>query len=264
MTAPYASQMRFADESLARRLEGVSDRFMFQWVKGLPVRFERFGAATGVAAPERSDVDFMNRVCGLWPEDAEQVAGIAAWYRELGVRGWFELAPAEGFERLAAALTRAGAGQIGFHARLWGPVSDPSPLRHDVRVDEGPDPRVFADVLLRGHEVPERFRITDRPAFEHGAVSGWRLYLAYVGEVPAGAAALAIDDGIAYLANASTLPEFRRRGVQNALIARRLADAAAAGCELASSGTDFGSSSQRNLERAGLQVAYTKAVWRLH
>jgi hypothetical protein len=256
--------MRCSDESLARRLETVSDRFMREWVRGLPLRFAPFGAATAVASPERNDVDFMNRVIGLWPEDADEVDAIAAWYRGLGVRGWFELAPAAGFERLADALTRAGAAQIGRYARLCGPVPGPTSIPSGVRVEESPDPAVFADVLLRGHEVPEHARSTDGRAFEHGHVPGWRFYLAYVDDSPAGAAVLTVDDGVGFLANASTLPAFRRRGVQSALIARRLSDAAADGCELSSSGTELGSVSQRNLERAGLQITYTKAVWRLH
>ena len=73
-----------------------------------------------------------------------------------------------------------------------------------------------------------------------------------------------LDDDLAYLANASTLPELRNRGVQTALIAARIADARAAGCDTVCAGAAFGSQSQRNLQRAGLQVAYTKAVWRLH
>ena len=75
---------------------------------------------------------------------------------------------------------------------------------------------------------------------------------------------LTLDDDVGYLANASTLPAFRRRGVQGALIAARIADARAAGCEAVCSQAEFGSASQRNLERAGLSVAYTKAVWRLN
>jgi hypothetical protein len=51
--------------------------------------------------------------------------------------------------------------------------------------------------------------------------------------------------------------------VQTALIARRIADAEAAGAELICSGATLGSASQRNLERAGLKLAYTKTVWRL-
>ncbi len=50
--------------------------------------------------------------------------------------------------------------------------------------------------------------------------------------------------------------------MQTALIAVRIAEAEAAGCDLVCSQAAFGSPSQRNLERAGLSVAYTKAVWR--
>jgi ribosomal protein S18 acetylase RimI-like enzyme len=96
-----------------------------------------------------------------------------------------------------------------------------------------------------------------------GEIEAWKLYLARVDGVPAGAALLALDDDLGYLANASTLPDFRRRGVQTALIASRIADAEAAGCEVVASQAEFGSASQRNLERSGLRVAYTKAVWRL-
>ena len=256
--------MLLSDEKLARRLEAVSDRFMFEWLEGLPVRIERFGAAAAAASPERPEVDFMNRVCGLWPEDEEQVDRIVAWYRALGIRAWFELAPSECFARLAARLTSAGAAQVGFHSRLWGPVDARTRPKGGIRVEEARDPVAFADVLLAGHEVPENARVRDRPSVERWkTIDRWRLYLAHVGETPAGAGMLALDDGVGYLANASTLPEYRRQGVQTALIARRIADAAAADCELVCSGADFGSTSQRNLERAGLRIAYTKAVWRL-
>ena len=74
---------------------------------------------------------------------------------------------------------------------------------------------------------------------------------------------LTIGDGLGYLANAATLPAMRGRGCQTALLARRIADAAAAGCDTIASLAEFGSGSQRNLERAGLRVAYTQAVWRM-
>jgi hypothetical protein len=55
----------------------------------------------------------------------------------------------------------------------------------------------------------------------------------------------------------------RGRGCQSALLSRRIADAAAAGCDSVASLAEFGSGSHRNLERAGLRVAFTQAVWRL-
>jgi GNAT superfamily N-acetyltransferase len=106
-------------------------------------------------------------------------------------------------------------------------------------------------------------RERERVAAEAWAgLAGVRAYLARVDGAPAAAAALRLCDGLALLANASSLPAFRRRGCQTALIGRRLADARAAGCELVCALAAFASPSQRNLERAGLRLAYTKAVWR--
>jgi ribosomal protein S18 acetylase RimI-like enzyme len=252
-----------ADEALARRLETVGDRFMLEWLAGTGAELRSFGAATAAVDPSRPELDFVNRVYGLWPEDAEHVGEIAAFYRDRGVRGWLELAPAARFEALAASLALAGGAQIGFHAVLSGPAI--SGERGDIQVERASNPELFADVLLRGHGVPEGARVRDRSSVGRWSeIEGWRLYLALVDGSPAGAAMLTLDDDVGYLANASTLPAFRRRGVQGALIAARIADARAAGCEAVCSQAEFGSASQRNLERAGLSVAYTKAVWRLN
>ena len=90
---------------------------------------------------------------------------------------------------------------------------------------------------------------------------GWSCYLAAVDGRPAGAAALAIGDGVGYFASASTVPAGRRRGCQQELIRRRLDDAAAAGCEVVSSLATPKTTSHRNLERAGLGVAHTNVFW---
>ena len=49
--------------------------------------------------------------------------------------------------------------------------------------------------------------------------------------------------------------------MQAALIARRVADAVDAGCEIVGGLALPWSSSQRNMRRAGLTVAYTKVEW---
>lgn len=64
------------------------------------------------------------------------------------------------------------------------------------------------------------------------------------------------------LGGASTLPRYRRRGVQTALIEARLAEGLRRGCDLAMVLTEPGSNSQRNLDRAGFSLVYTKAVVR--
>jgi ribosomal protein S18 acetylase RimI-like enzyme len=59
---------------------------------------------------------------------------------------------------------------------------------------------------------------------------------------------------------AGTLAEFRGRGLQTALLHARLAAAAEAGCEYAVVVTQGGTTSQRNCERLGFRVAYSKVT----
>lgn len=74
---------------------------------------------------------------------------------------------------------------------------------------------------------------------------------------------LVIHDGVALLAGAATIPEWRNRGAQRALLEGRLAYAARAGCDLAMMCAEPGSASQRNAERQGFRVAYTRIKWGL-
>ncbi len=62
------------------------------------------------------------------------------------------------------------------------------------------------------------------------------------------------------LCGAGTLAAFRGRGLQTALLRARMAAAVAAGCEYAVVVTQGGSISQRNAERLGFRVAYSKVT----
>ena len=89
--------------------------------------------------------------------------------------------------------------------------------------------------------------------------------LTYVGEIEgriAATAAMVLHGGVALLAGASTIPSARRQGAQAALLAARLRDAAARGCDVAMMVAQPGSASQRNAERNGFRVAYTRLKWR--
>jgi len=219
------------------------------------------------AAARLPDIDWMQHVSGVSPGDEEVVPEIASWYQHLGTRPRFEIAPADNFEPLAGALADIGARQTAFIDTLWAPAAMPSdgpPAGVDVRVVEpgSGEAELFARVHLGGHEVPDDAmsehwdavgRWTDEP--------NWTCYLASIDGEALGAAALAVSDGIGYLASASTLRRGRGRGCQRALIDRRLTDAAAAGCELIATLATPGMTSHRNLERGGLGVAYTKVMW---
>ena len=77
---------------------------------------------------------------------------------------------------------------------------------------------------------------------------------------PAGGAASAIYSGLATLFADSTIARFRNMGLHRELIAARLNEALAQGCDLATASTEAGSASQRNYERMGFEVAYTKVT----
>ncbi len=76
------------------------------------------------------------------------------------------------------------------------------------------------------------------------------------------AGGLTIHEGVALLAGASTVPEGRRLGAQKALLHSRLSFAVGKGCDVAMMCALPGSASQRNAERQGFQIAYTRAKWR--
>ena len=83
-------------------------------------------------------------------------------------------------------------------------------------------------------------------------------FLAEVDGSIAGGGVVIVHEGIASLGGASTLPEFRNRGIQTALLRARLAFAISAGCEIAMVTTMPGTISQRNVERQGFRVVYTR------
>ena len=92
------------------------------------------------------------------------------------------------------------------------------------------------------------------------AVPGFIRYLARIEGEAVGEAAMRIDGDLAQLAGAGTRPHARGRGVQKALLQRRLADARAAGCTLAVVTTAPGTRSQDNVMRRGFQLLYTRAI----
>jgi hypothetical protein len=80
---------------------------------------------------------------------------------------------------------------------------------------------------------------------------------------PVAAGGLSLGDGVALLAGASTIPSARRHGAQLALLAARLRFAEEQGYALAMMAAAPGSVSQRNAERQGFRIAYTRIKWQL-
>jgi GNAT superfamily N-acetyltransferase len=124
---------------------------------------------------------------------------------------------------------------------------------------------LWSEISTRGwsHEHPEFAGFLR----ELGVISTAREHCpCFLGEVdgrPGGAAVLSIHDGVALFGGSSTIPELRHRGLHAALLEERMRYAFEQDCELAMMVALAGSDSQRNAERKGFQIAYTRMKWKL-
>ena len=233
----------------------------------LGVDVARFGDATALAMSSVDDWEF-NRMIGLRDHGPEEIDAVLGWYRERRVDCRFDVAPMLCSDQVRLTLAERGFYQTGFHTVLYGEPAPGRPVPADgvevVEVGDG-DMALFADLYMLylddlGIDPDLRRRAKTNVEARH-PLPGWRLYVASVDGAPAAFGALFVSAGVGSLAGAATAPRFRGRGCQSALIRRRIADAAADGCDLIAAQAAPGSASQRNMERAGLRVAYTKAVW---
>jgi GNAT superfamily N-acetyltransferase len=120
----------------------------------------------------------------------------------------------------------------------------------------------FAAADDQGVASPDSFDldILQRIMAEFVQINGISRYLATIDETPAGTGALYIRDGFAILCGASTLPAYRRRGVQSALLAHRIAVAAASNCSMIVVTTSPGSKSQENVQRQDFSLLYSRLI----
>lgn len=224
-------------------------------------------AICSVSASEPSIL--FNRVFGLGSEDRptlEQLVEIRELYLEAGVHRFFlHVEPGILGEALESLLVEAGfrryRGWMKF-ARGPGAVPD-SGTDLTVRRIFGEDSDAFAAVVTRAFDL----RPGSAPVLAALAgAEGWWLYMSFDGERPAGTGALFMQDGSAYLDWGATVPAFRRRGSQGALIAMRLKDAFGAGCDRAVTMTGEAvpgeeQASYGNILKAGFAEAYLRDNW---
>ena len=164
--------------------------------------------------------------------------------------------------RLTSFENVLGRGLDGEPARVTPPGVEVRPSGDD-------EFDAWVDVVADGFAHPDTAGVPSHEEFPREviaraerdfAAAGVMRYVALRDGVIAGGASFRMAGGIAQLTGAATAPAHRRRGVQSALLSARLADAAAAGCELAVVTTQPGSRSQQNVQHRGFDLLYTRAV----
>lgn len=125
--------------------------------------------------------------------------------------------------------------------------------------------REYARAVSRGFAAPQAptphaIELAERCAAHHRSI----VFAAMIDGAIVGAGSLewlkTDHSALAALYALSVLPDFRRRGIQQALIAARLSAAAKLGCTVATIGSRAGGSTERNARRAGFEVMYTKGI----
>jgi GNAT superfamily N-acetyltransferase len=272
MTARYVSEhvpiVVHADHALARRLEDlicVEFRRLAEVVRiAFPdVPAECIDVADGVALwlGEGSPVNVAAGLGMRGPVADTEFERLETFYHERGALALASVCPLADHS-LLSALGRRGWRASGFeHLLVRGLDERPAlarPSELEVRVCMPEEREAWVRTAARGFSEgapPERRHE------EFGRIMAEReeaiLVLAWADGEPAGTGSLVIDGGVGWLSGDSTLPEYRGRGIQQAVQAHRLRLAYDAGCDLAVSEAAPGGVSQRNMERLGFHVAYT-------
>lgn len=265
----------FCDTALARRIEAAETRLIVDANRAARRRSGDDGfviAVAGGAASYAGPDSPFNKVVGLGFGGLPDAAELDAVERAFAAHGaptqveLAHLAPAE----IGEALSDRGYRLEGFENVLGLALDGPGELAAapgiEVRRSTADEFDAWLEVVTEATLHPDIEGLPwhdefPREAIENAerdfAAAGVVRYLALCDGVMAGGADFRITDGIAQLAGAATAVAYRRRGVQTALLAARLADARAAGCDVAVVVTQPGSKSQQNAQRRGFDLLYT-------
>ncbi len=142
------------------------------------------------------------------------------------------------------------------------PQAGPVPEDTEVRLVRHDERDLWAATTLQGwSEFPEVLDFVSSFGPTAAAAEDAHQFMAVQRGAPIATGSLSLNGDVALLAGASTVPGARGQGAQRALLAARLAFAGAQGCSVAMMGAAPGSGSQRNAERSGFRIAYTRIKW---
>jgi GNAT superfamily N-acetyltransferase len=199
------------------------------------------------------------------PVSPGEVTDIESFYRERGAPVFHEVSPLADASTLPLLSSR-GYQPIEFTSLLYRPVGQaPAQLNPRIQVTIARQDRADTWVRTACEGWREHTELSESISDLMRVVAGRANGLCFLAELdgtPIAAGSLFIFDGVALLAGASTIPDARRQGAQRALLAARMEYARQNGCDLLMMGAAPGSASQRNAERQGFRIAYTRIKWK--
>ncbi|HKQ74848.1 MAG TPA: GNAT family N-acetyltransferase [Blastocatellia bacterium] len=265
----------FSDLSLSRRLERAEARSNAEFVEARASLFPESGAEwievagayamfDGVGSP-------LTQTFGLGvfdPVTPADMDRLEEFFRQRGAHVHHEISPMADAS-LLALLSERGYQPIELTSVMYRPIgpgvqlASPRNEKIQARLMREGEEELWAQTAAKGWS--ELKELADM-ILELSYITAKRPGLSFLAEIdgqPIATGAMLIHDGVALLAGASTIPEGRKQGAQLALLESRLRHAAEKGCGIAMMCAAPGSASQRNAERQGFRIAYTRIKWSL-
>jgi GNAT superfamily N-acetyltransferase len=233
---------------------------------GLTAQVEVFGTATWLSCAEFPADIACNRVYDVDAVEPGVVMAIVGHARALGRRPLLEIAAGSIGDPERELLRSLGL------VSLWGVVALRLDLGSFVPVPQAQvrvrsaaqgEAGAFAALAVRGYGAPPA-AIPAAQARLWAAFCRLGRARCFFAERHGTACAIGMylrADQAALVDGAATLPGHRGHGCHSALLAHRFAAARSEGARVAVTRTGAGSASQRNLERAGMQVCRQMEVW---
>ena len=265
--------MQFVDKALARRLESCEEMPQVMYARVFQKTRPEIGAAeekicgghmifAGLGSP-------IGRATGVGLDreiTAEDVDRIEAFYRKRNAPSQLDLTPLHGPEVFEMFKERgysiAELNNVLFRKLEQGETFPDPPHNCTIRRSFPEEAEATGEIVEKAFfpdGAPEQYRGLLTPLYQ---MENALAFVATVdGEPVACGTGLVIpEQGIFALAGAGTMAAHRGRGLQTALLRARMAAAIDAGCEYAAVVTQGGTISQRNAERLGFRVAYSKVT----
>lgn len=276
MTEQIIEAFPFADLSLARRLEKTEALSNVDFVEARARVFPESGATWLSVAGAFALFDGVDSPCtqtfglGMFePTTPAALDEIEAFFRNHHAPVYHEVSPLAEATTLTL-LNERGYQPFEFTSVMFRPLSRGTPLntalneKIETRLVAADEYEIWAQTAAAGwSEIAElgdfMLALSQVSANRNNTLS----FLAELAGQPIATGALSLCEGVALLAGASTIPSGRQQGAQLALLESRLRAAAEHGCALAMMCAAPGSASQRNAERQGFRIAYTRIKWQL-
>lgn len=265
--------MEFVDKALARRLESCEEMPQVYYARAFQKSRPEIGAVeeeisgghmvfAGLGSP-------IGRATGLGldrPFSPGDLDRIEQFYREHKAPSQVDLTPMHSPEIFELFKERGYAiaelNNVLFRKLEPDEQSPPPPSHCEIRrspIEEAELTGSIVEGAFFPDGAPEAFRGLITPLYQ---MENALAFVATIDGRPVacGTGLVIPEHKVFALCGAGTLAEFRGRGLQTALLRVRMAAAINAGCEYAVVVTQGGTTSQRNAERLGFRVAYSKVT----